>query len=204
MVSGSRCGIRSSFSEFRGWVPIPRAAQLLGWSKDRVRRAIESGHLTSTDDPLILGTVRTLMGGRGRPPNVLVGLDSVYRVIAEEGGTAEPSRTVDSEVLHRLTALESVVSALRDVPATTEAAASEPNLENEIARLRADLAESRESARRSRESELESEVARLRAELAKTREVARLAVERGRLLAAADRIGQEQLVQFLTQDFVND
>ena len=204
MISGSRCGIKSTFSEFRGWVPIPRAAQLLGWSKDRVRRAVESGHLTSTDNPLILGTVRTLMGGRGRPPNVLVGLDSIYRVIAEEGGAAEPSPSIDAEVLDRLMALESEVSALRDVPRSTEASAREPDLENEIARLRAELADSRESARRSRELALESEVARLRAELAKTREVARLAVERGRLLAEADRIGQEQLVQFLTQDFVND
>ncbi len=156
------------------WIRVSRAAEMLGVSEDTVRRMVATDRLEATDDPAALtGTGR----GRGRPPALLVSLRSVQEARARQY----------------------LASAVRESSFSSDLLERVPELEAEVARLRADVANLREVALRSLERDEHLERA----------ERARLEAERARIDAdaerlAADRARRAQLAVYLVPDFVDD
>ena len=142
------------------WVRIPRAAKVLGVSEDTVRRMIADGRLDITVDPAALQAAAA--NGRGRPPTVLVSLESVLAARARQAAADTWDAAPPSALVERL-----------------------QELEEEVARTRAELAQLRASAGLS--SDLDEPPSRLEADLSNIRHVALQSLARDEALERAER-----------------
>lgn len=177
------------------WVRIPRAAEQLNVSEDTVRRMISDGRLDVTIDPEVLKAAAT---GRGRPPTVLVSLDSILAVREKESGPADAGITPGTALMERLREVEEELARTRAELEHVRSLVRDAR-DEEVARLRADLAKTQTAALEglARDEDLDkAQRARLEAErLRIDEEVARL---------DADRARRSQLRAFIVPDYPPD